>query len=63
MSRQRGFREIEVIDEDLGRSASSLVARPAFERLVGGFAAEKSAPCCALTRPGSRAMDATGTTC
>ena len=37
--RQRGFREIEVIDEDLGRSASGLVARPGFERLVAGLCA------------------------
>ena len=34
VARQRGFREIKVIDEDLGRSASGLVAWPGFERLV-----------------------------
>ena len=39
VARQRGFREIEVIDEDLGRSASGLVARPGFERLVAGLCA------------------------
>lgn len=33
LARQRGFRDIEVID-DLGRSASGMVARPGFERLV-----------------------------
>lgn len=33
-ARRRGFREIEVIDDDLGRSASGMVARPGFERLV-----------------------------
>ena len=37
VARQRGFREIEVIDDDLGRSASGLVARPGFERLVAGL--------------------------
>jgi DNA invertase Pin-like site-specific DNA recombinase len=37
VARQRGFREIEVIDEDLGRSANGLVARPGFERLVAGL--------------------------
>ena len=37
VARQRGFREIEVIDEDLGRSASGLVERPGFERLVAWF--------------------------
>jgi excisionase family DNA binding protein len=34
VARQRGFREIEVIDDDLGRSASGMMARPGFERLV-----------------------------
>lgn len=63
VARQRGFREIEVIDDDLGRSASGLVARPGFERLLRGFVAERSAQCCASTRPASRGMDATGTIC
>ncbi|WP_233214176.1 recombinase family protein [Pollutimonas nitritireducens] len=30
----RGFRDVVVIDDDLGRSASGAVARPGFERLV-----------------------------
>jgi hypothetical protein len=54
VARQRGFRDIEVIDDDLGRSASGMVARPGFERLV---------PCCALTPPGSLVTAATGTIC
>src|SRR5687768_18260558 len=29
VARRRGFREVEVIDDDLGRSASGTVARPA----------------------------------
>src|SRR5258708_35660207 len=33
-ARRRGFRDVEVIDDDLGRSASGMVARPGFERLV-----------------------------
>src|SRR5277367_3293340 len=33
-ARRRGFRDVEVIDDDLGRSASGSVARPGFERLV-----------------------------
>src|SRR6202171_3016097 len=33
-ARSRGVREIEVIDDDLARSASGMVARPGFERLV-----------------------------
>ena len=34
VARRRGFHDIEVIDDDLGRSASGMVARPGFERLV-----------------------------
>lgn len=33
-AKRRGFRSIEVIDDDLGRSASGTMARPGFERLV-----------------------------
>src|SRR6202040_1904092 len=33
-ARRHGFRDIEVINDDLGRSASGMVARPGFERLV-----------------------------
>src|SRR5664280_1961902 len=32
--RQLGWREIEVVDEDLGRSAAGLVVRSGFERMV-----------------------------
>ena len=32
--RQLGWREIEVVDEDLGRSAAGLVMRAGFERMV-----------------------------
>src|SRR5438046_10391638 len=39
VARQRGFRDIEVIDDDLGRSASGMVARPGFERLVAAVCA------------------------
>lgn len=38
-ARRRGFTDIEVIDDDLGRSASAMVARPGFERLVAGLCA------------------------
>jgi len=38
-ARRRGFRDIEIIDDDLGRSASGMVARPGFERLVAGLCA------------------------
>jgi DNA invertase Pin-like site-specific DNA recombinase len=33
-ARNRGFRDVEVIDDDLGRSASGTMARPGFDRLV-----------------------------
>jgi DNA invertase Pin-like site-specific DNA recombinase len=38
-AKRLGFREIEVIDDDLGRSASGTVARPGFERLVAWLCA------------------------
>ena len=38
-ARRRGFRDIEVIDDDLGRSASGMVSRPGFERLVAWLCA------------------------
>jgi hypothetical protein len=34
VARRRGFREVEVIDDDLGRSVSGAVARPGF--VAGG---------------------------
>ncbi|WP_196786431.1 recombinase family protein [Burkholderia diffusa] len=33
-AKRRGFRDVEVIDDDQGRSASGTVARPGFDRLV-----------------------------
>jgi len=38
-ARRRGFRDVDVIDDDLGRSASGTVARPGFEKLVAGLCA------------------------
>ena len=38
-ARRLGFRDIEVIDDDLGRSASGTVARPGFEKLVAWLCA------------------------
>src|SRR3954467_9405300 len=63
IARQRGFRDIEVIDDDLGRSASGTMARPGFERLVAWLCAGEVGPCCASTPPGSPATAATGITC
>jgi DNA invertase Pin-like site-specific DNA recombinase len=39
VARRRGFHAVEVIDDDLGRSASGMVARPGFERLVASLCA------------------------
>ena len=36
---QHGFQRVEVIDDDLGLSASGTVARPGFERLVAWLCA------------------------
>jgi hypothetical protein len=64
VARQRGFHNIEVIDEDLGRSASGMVARPGFERLVEWLCAgEVGAVLCFATPPGSLVTAATGTIC
>jgi excisionase family DNA binding protein len=41
VARQHGFVDIEVIDDDLGRSASGAVARPGFDRLVASLCAGK----------------------
>ena len=38
-ARRRGFAHVEVIDDDLGRSASGTVARPGFDRLVAWLCA------------------------
>ncbi len=41
IARQHGFMDVEVIDDDLGRSASGTVARPGFDRLVARLCAGK----------------------
>src|ERR1700757_758850 len=41
VARQRGFVGVDVIDDDLGRSASGTVARPGFDRLVAWLCAGK----------------------
>src|SRR3954464_11448393 len=41
VARRRGFHAIEIIDDDLGRSASGMVARPGSERLVASLCAGK----------------------
>src|SRR3954449_8616037 len=39
LARRKGFRPVEVIDDDLARSASGMVLRPGFERLVAALCA------------------------
>lgn len=39
VARRRGFRTVDVIDDDLGRSASGMVARPGFDKLVAALCA------------------------
>jgi DNA invertase Pin-like site-specific DNA recombinase len=39
VARRRGFTNVEVIDDDLGRTASGAVERPGFERLVAALCA------------------------
>jgi DNA invertase Pin-like site-specific DNA recombinase len=41
VARQHGFVNVDVIDDDLGRSASGTVARPGFDRLVAWLCAGK----------------------
>jgi hypothetical protein len=43
VARRRGFGAVEVIDDDLGRSASGMVARPGFEKLVAALRAVPTA--------------------
>jgi DNA invertase Pin-like site-specific DNA recombinase len=39
VAKQCGFKEVEIIDDDLGRSASGTVSRPGFDRLVAALCA------------------------
>jgi DNA invertase Pin-like site-specific DNA recombinase len=39
VAKRRGFRDVEVIDDDLGRSASGTAERPGFDRLVAALCA------------------------
>ena len=41
VARRWGFHDVEVIDDDLGRTASGTVDRPGFERLVSGLCTGK----------------------
>ncbi len=41
VARECGFVDVEIIDDDLGRSANGTVARPRFDRLVAWLCAGK----------------------
>jgi hypothetical protein len=43
-ARQFGFQQVEVIDEDLGRSGSGQVERPGFQRLVAEVCTGQAIP-------------------
>ena len=60
VARRRGFTDIEVIDDDLGRTASGAVERPAWLLLC---APDRLAPCFVSTPRDSRAMDVIGIIC
>jgi Resolvase, N terminal domain len=60
VARSRGFHDVEVIDDDLGRSAAGTVARPGFERLVASLCAGEVGA--VLCFDASDAIDACGVT-
>jgi hypothetical protein len=62
VARQRGFVDVEIIDDDLGRSASGTVARPGFA-WSHGSALAKSVRSYASTRRGLPATVVIGITC
>ena len=64
VARQRGFVDVEIIDDDLGRSASGTVARPGFDRLVAWLCAGKvGAVLCSSRPPGTAAIGITFSNC
>ncbi len=62
-ARRLGFVNVEVTDDDLGRSASGTMARPGFDRLVAWLCAGEVGACCALMPPDLPVTDAIGITC
>ena len=63
VARQRGFVDVEIIDDDLGRSASETVARPGSTAWSHGSALAKSVRSYASTRRGLPATVVIGITC
>src|SRR5437762_226873 len=63
VARRRGFTNIEVIDDDLGRTASGAVERPGFDRLVAAICAGQVGAVLCLDASRLRAMDVIGIIC
>jgi DNA invertase Pin-like site-specific DNA recombinase len=63
VARRYGFASIEVIDDDLGRSASGSVARPGFDKLVATVCAGEVGAVLCLDASRLAAMAETGITC
>jgi|GEM_PF-5854454 len=63
VARAHGFRNVEVINDDLGRSASGCVSRPGFERLVAQLCAGEIGAVLFLEASRLPAMVATGIIC
>jgi len=62
-AKQLGWREVSVIDEDLGRSGASSAARPGFKHLVAEVGLAASARSSRSRSRASRATIATGISC
>src|SRR5215813_4773664 len=56
------WKDVQVIDDDLGRSGSG-IARPCFEKLLPPYARAALAPSCRSKPRVSRATDVIGTRC
>lgn len=63
VARRWGFRKVEVIDEDLGRSASGAVERPGFDRLVDDLCTGQVGAVLCLEALVCRATDRIGIGC
>jgi hypothetical protein len=62
-ARRRGSQDIEVVDDDLGRTASGMVDRPVSSGWWRSFARARSEPFFVSTPPGSPTMGTTGIIC
>jgi DNA invertase Pin-like site-specific DNA recombinase len=63
VARRRGFTNIDVIDDDLGRTASGSVERPGFDRLVAALCAGQVGAVLCLEASRLARNGVTGTIC